>query len=492
MKRYRLYIMACWLTAWAMTLVGCSTDALPEDTGGGKGGAVNAECYINLQIVGNSQAKTRATFSDQATAAENAVYDGILCVFEGATESTATLKTAVAIDQLINNPGSTANSQSLNITQRLADGTRNYSNNLYVLALLNTTSTGFSIGGTNKNELYFNGSSKTNNTISQIQALTINSVGSTDKHVGLFMSNAPQSGYIMPEVNTDLTTGYLFDTEAAAAKASNRRLTINVERAAARVKVTNAASNVTSFSLDGDNTRHATVHKMTWALHNYNTQCYAIRNGSTAADNWATSITGTGIPISFVNTGTDAFDLYQQHSYKDGDDVYVAENTTTTANDQTQVFVEVQLKDGSFLLGDCYRYNFGETTIFFTSAAKFIQYCKTEWTSTFARWNSEHLRSKSAEEIFKYPSLSINANGSVTVTLTNDSFNTDEKNALAGLSNTLSGTLRGYRDGKMYFHYKINHDATHGVGVVRNNAYNLTFTNVPGIGDPVPTPIINN
>ena len=100
------------------------------------------------------------------------------------------------------------------------------------------------------------------------------------------------------------------------------------------------------------------------------------------------------------------------------------------------------------------------------------------------------LSAKSAEEIFKYPSLVINNDGSVTVTLTNDSFTNNEKTALVDLSNTLSNTLTGYRDGKMYFHYKIYHDATNGNGVVRNNAYNLNFTSVPGIGDPVPTPII--
>ena len=483
MKRYRLHIWPVWLLLGMMFLAACQSDALPEDTGSGKSGAVSAERYINLRIVGNSQAKTRATFSDEATAAENAVYDGILCIFEGENETSATLKTVVAIDQLINNPGSTANSQDLSITQRLADGTHNYQNKLFVLALLNTTSTGFEVGGTNNNELLFNGASKKGSTISQIQQLQIKSVGSTDKHVGLFMSNAPQEGYIMPEV----TSAYLFDTEAAAA--TGNRLTINVERAAARVKVTNKASDVSSFYLDRDESRHPTVHKMTWALHNYNEVSYAIRNGSTAANNWATSVTGVNIPIAFDTTAPDIFDVYQQHAYKDGDDVYIAENTTSEVNDQTQVFVEVQLKDGSFLLGDCYRYRLWGADIFFTSADKFIQFCKEKWTSDFANMNPG-LSAKSADEIFKYPSLVINDNGSVTVTLTNDSFTNNEKTALAGLSNTLSNTLTGYRDGKMYFTYKIKHDTNHEFGVVRNNAYNLNFTSVPGKGDPVPTPIV--
>lgn len=463
-------------------LAACQSDVLPgEDLGGGKPIVARSDSsYINLRIVGNSQAITRATFSDQATATENAVYDGILCIFEGTDEASATLKNAVAIDQLINNPGSEASSQELNVTQHLSIGKLPAvtDQHRYVLALLNTTSTGFKVNG---NNLLFDGNSQIGNTISQIQNLQIHSVGSIDKHVGLFMSNAPQDGYIMPEV----TSSYLFDTPSAAAIGD--KLTISVERAAARVKVTNTAAAITTFNLDGDPNRHPTVHRLTWALHNYNTQSYAIRKNDTAAQNWATSVPDH--LISFTNTGTDAFDLYQQHSYKDGDAVYIAENTTTTANDQTQVYVEVQLKEGSFLLGDCYKYSNWGVEIFFTSAEKFIQYCKVGWKTTFASLNTG-LTSKSADEVFKYPSLVINADGSVTVTLTNDSFTNDEKTALSGLSNTLSGLLRGYRDGKMYFHYKINHDATHGVGVVRNNAYNLNFTSVPAIGDPVPTPIV--
>lgn len=480
MKRYRLHIWPVWLLLGMMFLTACQNDALPEDTGSGKGGAVSAERYINLRIVGNSQAKTRATFSDQATAAENAVYDGILCIFEGADEASATLQTAVAIDQLINNPGSTANSQDLSITQRLADGTHIYQNKLYVLALLNTTSTGFKIGGTDKNELLLNGATQKGKTISQIQQLQINSVGSTDQHVGLFMSNAPQEGYIMPEVTSD----YIFKSEAAAA--TGNRLTINVERAAARVKVSNEATTITAINLDGDGSRHPTVHRMTWALNNYNTQSYAIRYGSTAAQNWATSVTGEGIPIAFDTTVPDIFDVYQQHAYKDGDDVYVAENTT--ANKETEVIVEVQLKEGSFLLGDCFKYNqWGQVIIFFTSAEAVINYCKEKWTSPFAPSHGA-IASKSAEEVFKYPSLVIHDNGAVTLTLTNDSFNATEKEALSNLSNMLSGFLSGYRDGKMYYTYKIKHDTNHEFGVVRNNAYDLTLQNssVTDIGRPIP------
>lgn len=479
-----LYILTLGLLLGALFLTACQHEDLLGEQKGIEQPMVSRtdSCYLNLQIVDNTKPTTRATIA--ATAAENAVYDGILCIFEGPNETTATLKTAVAIDQLIKNPGSTNDPQTMNITQRLAYGTHPYvtGQHLYVLALLNTTSTGFRIGGTNKNVLFYKGATKTGSTISQIQTLHINSVGSTDEHVGLFMSNAPQDGYIMPEI----TSAYLFDTPAAAA--AGNRLTINVERAAAKVTVTNTATTVSSFKLDNDNSRHPIVHRMTWALHNYNKVSYAIRNGSTAAENWATSVTGEEIPIAFDTTAPDIFDLYQQQSYSNGESVYIAENTSSTP---TQVFVEVQLKEGSFLLGDCYKYELGENVIFFTSAEKFIQYYKAGWKDTFSK-NSEYtiIKDKSADEVFKYYSFVINNNGTVTVTITNNSFTNAEKAGLSSLSSFLSGTLKGYRDGKMYFTYKIKHDNTLTYGVVRNNAYNLTFTGVPGIGDPVPTPIV--
>lgn len=486
MKRYSPYLSVLYAAILSLPLFfsSCHDD---EETAfapnGFPAGGMQDSCYINLLIVSSTTSATRATTA--ATAAENAVYDGILAIFEGATEATATLKTAVAIDQLIKNPGSTNNPQTMNITQRLA-GTHNYNGNkLYVLALLNTTSTGFTLSG---NTLKFDDTSLTGNTISQIQALQIKSVGSTDRHVGLFMSNAPQTGYIMPEV----TSTYLFDTPEAAASGS--RLTINVERAAAKVRVSmptpTPTLSIAKYNGEGSGNT-LTVHRMTWALTKYNNVSYAIRNGYTAAANWATSVTGTGIPISFDTTAPDIFDLYQQQSYRNGDDVYIAENTTMTADDQTQVFVEAQLKEGSFLLGDCYKYELGGNVIFFTSADKFIQYCKAGWKDTFSQ-NAAYtvIKDKSADEVFKYYSFVINDNGTVTVTITNNSFTDTEKAGLSTLSSILSGTLKGYRDGKMYFTFKIKHDNTPTYGVVRNNVYNLTFSSVPRIGDPVPTPIV--
>lgn len=419
MKRYRLYIMAGWLMAWVMTLAGCSADALSEETpDNGTGEAMSGESYINLRIVNNSQPQTRTT--EAATAAENAIYDGILCIFEGANESTATLKTAVVIDQLINNPG---NSTSINITQRLATGTHPYTagQHLYVLALLNTTSTGFALDGTT---LKFNGNdipdadSNGSITLSDVQALTINSVGSTDKHVGFFMTNS----------NGLVEATALFDTEEAARDGSAASVTVNVERAAARIRVTNGISTtLKAIKLDGDNNSHPTIHRMSWAL------------ASEASGN---------------------FSLYQQKSHQSGDVIYIPENTSTA----TDIIVELQLKDGSFLLDDCYKFYFSD--YLYTSAEQFVKFLKDGWDSQ--DWGV--LNSHSAEEIYGHMKLELADNGAVTVTFTMDQsgYTEQEKSKLNELKTFLQNNTIGFKQGKMYYTFTL-------AEVLRNNAYNLTL-----------------
>ena len=462
-------------------LAACQSDALPEvETGGGKQTvAYSDSSYINLRIVNNQTPITRTT--EAATAKENAIYDGILCIFEGDDESTAQLKTAVVIDQLINNLG---NSTNVDVTQRLALGTHDYGSKLYVLALLNTTTTGFAVGGTNNNELLFDGDSKKNATISQIQNLVIHSVGSTEEHVGLFMSNAPQDGYIMPEV----TSTHLYDTEAAAA--SGNRLIINVERAAAKVSLTDATSMITKIKLNPRNSdtsvRNPKVHNMTWSLNHFNTQSYAIRVGSTVTDNWATSINNL---TSF--TAKD-FGLYPQQSHS-LDVVYVGENTTGT---ETEVIVEVQLKDNSnMLMHECFvfhpyqdRDHYLENAYvdLYTSPEQYIAYLRDELPPDNKVWFG--LDGTDNAEIFKYATVKIDDSGNVVFNLINSDFTSEKQGKLSELAEFLSNHTTGFRDGKMYYTYKIKHDNTHTYGVVRNNAYNLMLkdSSINGIGRPTP------
>ena len=370
--------------------------------------------YINLHIVNNA-ATTRATYAE-----ESAIYDGILCIFEGTSEATCTLRTATVIDQLVNNPGT---SSSITVTQRLSTGTHAYDNKLYVLALLNTTSTGFKVDGT---ALKFNGAaipdanSDGSITLTDVQALTLNSVGSPDKHVGLFMTNS----------NGLVEATALFDTEEEARDGSAASVTVNVERAAARIRVTNGIGNTTlkAIKLDGNNDSHPTVHRMSWAL------------ASEASGN---------------------FSLYQQKSHQSGDVVYIPENTSTA----TDIIVELQLKKGSFLMDDCYKFYFSD--YLYTSADQFVAFLKAGWYGQRGGYN---LSARSAEEIYGHMKLELADNGTITVTFTMDTsgYTSDELTGLTNLKNFLESNTRGFKQGKMYYTFTL-------AEVLRNNAYNLTL-----------------
>lgn len=437
--------------------------------------------YINLHIVNNATTTTRATAAE-----ENAIYDGILAIFEGTAESSAKLKSAVVIDQLINNPGS---SSSITVTQRLA-GTHNYNGQkLYALVLLNTTATGFHVEG---GMLYLNDQSLYQKTRAEIQSMTINSVGSPDEHVGLYMTNTVKDDNTVLRIiyhNDPSQPTYLYDTEADANASGAVSLTINVERAAARVSVTNnATSQLTGIRLNprisDSKNRNPYVHKMTWTLNNYNTQSYAIRMGSTTTNNWATSLN------SLTTLTAKDFSLYPQQSHSQ-DVVYIGENTTST---YTESIVEIQLKDNNnMLIHEAYVFHpyqdsFLENTYtdIFTSAEQYIAYLRDELPPENRNWFG--LRDVDNAEIFKYATVKIDNNGHVVFSLVNSDLTDDEQDKLSELATFLSNHSAGFRDGKMYYTYRIKHNDTPTYGVVRNNAYSLTLqsSSITRIGRPTP------
>lgn len=465
-----------------MFLAACQSDALPgEDLGSGKQIVAHDDSsYINLRIVGNQTPMTRAT--ESATAAENAVYDGILAVFRGNSESTAVLESAVVIDQLINNPGSSTDI-NINITQRLPIGTHPYpgsGNKLYVLALLNTSATGFIV---RNNMLYLNNASLVGKTRGEIENMKINSVGCTDKHVGLFMASEPKQtdDKVLRQIydpNWDTNEQcYLYDSKEAISQSTStkKQLIINVERAAARVKVTNNIPDVTTLSnitLVGAMTDHPLIHKMTWTLNKYNSSAFAIGGGST----------NTGIP-EIIFAAKD-FTYFHQHSYQSGDAVYIGPNNNTDTDDatddddKTEVIVEVQLKDGSFLLGDCFSYARKSSTLF-TSVEALIDYYKADWNNQ--KDNYSYISDKTADEVFRNTKVTVDVVGNVTVSLINSTFTIYEETELNNFADDLSGKTNCHRDGKMYFTYTLDE-------IVRNNAYNLMLQNssITGIGRPTP------
>ena len=456
------YIWTIGLLA-TLLLAACTTaDTLDERTAEEPRVSVSTEQYINLHIVNGSAATTRATTNE-----ERAIYDGIICLFEGATEGTAILKTSVSIDQLVNNPG---NSAEVNITQRLAVGSHPYQDGQkrYVLVLLNTTSSGFRLSGT---DLYHNNTSLTGQTLATLQNVVIDDVGSAAEHAGLYMSNVPQAdGTIMPEATA------LYDTEAAAHASGASRVDIHVERAAAKVTVKNETALLTNIHINGVSTAYPKVHRLTWTVNNYHTHSYALRHAPSPYANWATSC-GTDELVSYSASD---FGLYpiQLHG---NDDVYLAENTTATP---TEIIVELQLKDASnMLIHEAFLFHpFGEHTDLYTSAESYIYYLQTGFP--LDNMAAYHLQNRSREDVFKHATLIIQDNGSVKLTLVNSDFNATEQQGLSDLADFLSSVTTGFRDGKMYYTYTIKHDTDHTYGVVRNNAYTLTINDaaIQGIG----------
>ena len=482
MKRYSTYITCLWLTIGVLLLSACAHDQWESEgmpaSGGSPVRTAQDSCYVNLHIVGNTQTATRATATE-----ENAIYDGILCIFKGNSESTAQLKKAVVIDQLINNPGSAS---SIDVIQRLPIGTHPYpaigDGKIYVMVLLNTTSTGFTVSN---DMLYLNSTSLENKTRPQIQNMTVNSVGSPEKHVGLYMASKPKGTGSTPtqtaiqiyDPNSDNPSQYLYDRQTDITPSSSK-LTLNVERAAAKVKVTNSIGTnlLTNINLDDNPSRHPKVHAMSWVINNYNTESYAISGG-------------TGHTFTPVTFGASDFAVYKQRSHQSGEDVYIAENTSAT---ETEVLVEVRLKDESnVLLDDCYKYELWGNVIFFTDASHVIEFFKQGWTDSFHN-NFIHIGDKDAEEVFCQTKMVINPDASVTVTVSNPSFTgAGEQDDLASLSSTLSGTLTGYREGKMYYTYKVKTETSANVWenkVLHNNVYNLTLqaSSITGLGRPTP------
>ena len=461
MKR-KVNILACCLLLGALLLTACHDYDGYDYKEIGLSQAerlANADSlYLNLSIT-NSAGVTRAPEPEYevGSAAENAIYDGILCIFEGTDDATATLRSAVAIDQLISNPyepqrQASGSETSINITQRLKN-THPYAAHVYAAVLLNTTRSGFFV---EDGKLYFRTETTDPNTeavtfvkedltgatFSIVTSYTINDVGNTDRHVGLFMTNAE-----LVQITPD---NHLFDTEKDAADNFEAgHIEIHVARAAAKVTIHSALTsgdNITNITLNNTTTK-AKFHTMRWML---------------------TPEPGY-IDIDFTD--------FHQQALKSDEVVYVKPGSGFS------VVVELQVKDGSFLIDEAYKYQSGSDIRFYTNLQPLIEYLMEGWTNTHHN-NYSAISTRTAAEVFRHPTFYINDNGSVNMTLTNDSFTGEgEQGALVSLAGTLKGLLTGYRDAKMYFTYAVGNLAA-------NNSYTLTFedSSITGIGRPTPTP----
>ena len=523
------YRMRLWLMA-VMTLLTAGCADYEADEAVERHARLAADSlYVNLRIINGSEgAVTRVADADEkATAAENRIYDGILCIFVGTDESSAELKAACVIDQRIDQATTSAsgNTSETNIIQRLPSekldlSSYNYdTNTLYALLLLNVSHTGLTVSNTGT--LYYKGAaipdadSNGKITITDLQRLKLTSIGSIDEsssapyadpsfHTGLFMSNAPRYESSSVKILTPISSSSLYANWNAASAGSNQT-TIYVERAAAKVMVSSGTPTI-SFNLNESGT--TSFHRMTWMPDNTAPCYYAVRNTVSRSDwtwsanmNWAYSPNYDGSATLNSIAGKE-FSVYQQHSLKDGAVGYVMENTTNAANATpehlTRVIVEVQLKDASsMLLGDCFAFN-GVTDKLYTSSGQLITAMKSWWDTNKASLSTTYpdIYTKTADEIFLSPVVIINSDYSVTLTLTNGSFTVSEQSDLGKLANELGNKTIGYREGRRYYSATIQHttgspkaESPYNLGdygVVRSNYYKLTLGNITTIGSPTP------
>ena len=126
----------------------------------------------------------------------------------------------------------------------------------------------------------------------------------------------------------------------------------------------------------------------------------------------------------------------------------------------------------------------------YTSPEQYIAYLRDELPPENKRWFG--LDGTDNAEIFKYATVKIENSGNVVFNLINSDFTPEKQELLSEFAEFLSNHTTGFRDGKMYYTYKIKHDNNHTYGVVRNNTYNLVLVDkdehqsIGGIGRPTP------
>ena len=254
---------------------------------------------LNLPTRSGSMSRAENDKFDDGLAAEYAVNDGTLILFEGANEKDATFAGAYELKNLsMNLVGTTTDNitTTTKITQKINNGLSSGTNSFYAIVVLNNNGT-LTVDDTNAT-LKVNGEDfPSTNKISDLQSLELTKNADNFNRTGFLMMNAPLSnvkgGETPPtgatvSVASKIDNDHIYATEALAK--ANSSATIYVERALAKVDVT--ASKPTG-SLDDD----ATVsYKVTgWVLDNTNKKTYYLRNTSNSSE-WLSLKTTSTVP----------------------------------------------------------------------------------------------------------------------------------------------------------------------------------------------------
>lgn len=387
MNKFRLLPIA--LTA--LVLGSCSSEDVIDN--GGQGPVAQGEKgYISLSINLPTTPSTRANDQfDDGLEAEYKVKDATLLIFNGTDEASAVFSGAYELGSMSQTTIGGNITASYNVTQEI---TKPGAGNVYALVVVNK---GNVLTKTNDGEWKLKGESLTEKTFDYFrttaQTLTVDELASVNSTTdgSFFMTNAPL--YTNPGGVTDpnggnavtltkINTENIYSTQAEAE--DNPAASIYVERAVAKVTVTNSNTGSTGSSL--------TYAITGWTLDVTNTKSYIVRNVNDA--DWWGYMAANSNDYRFVGSAAVAAGLYRTYwaydpnyeSLVEGDftklegtipasltevgkNAYCLENTFDVANmnqnQTTRVIVAAKLTmTGAEESGDFYILDNDKNTIF--------------------------------------------------------------------------------------------------------------------------------
>lgn len=267
-----------------MLFAACSSDKdaandVPNPVLTGKGGYFKVNLNLPTNVVGSMRDWTEATNLDDGLAKEYDVNSVLLLIFDGANESTATLKQVITPTGAFANVTDDPNQITTN-KEYVAQLDNAPTANLYALAVINGI--GIIEAGSDNTKVKINGGSEVAGIkLADLQVATSNAMITSDK---FFMTNAVLSkakgGVTDPAATPELQilapvkSEYIYETEAAAT-AGSAATDIYVERGVAKVTVD--ASTLSTTAVKTKDGAAATVSFEGWVLDNTENEAYIVR-----------------------------------------------------------------------------------------------------------------------------------------------------------------------------------------------------------------------
>ena len=328
-----------------MLFAACSSDK--DAVGGGEPNPVltgnNGYFKVNLnlptQVVGSMRDWNESTNLSDGLTKEYDVSSVLLLIFEGTSESAATLKQVISPTAVTPDPdaGDTPN-QITAVKEYVAKLDNAPTSNLYALAVINGT--GIIEAGTTNTAVKINGGADASGIkLADLQVATSNAMITSEK---FFMTNAVLSTKVggttdptaAPELQilAPVKSEFIYETEAAA-QSGTAATDIYVERGVAKVTVNNSLT--TSLKMKGGST--ATFTFGGWTLDNTENNSYIVRKvPATFTWNLKTKSAAVTVdPYRFI--GGNAVDklygtakLYRTYWAEDPEYTTTAANKTTT------------------------------------------------------------------------------------------------------------------------------------------------------------------